>query len=536
MALPGRDTKRVEKENWLATTGSFADAQSPVANGNALRAKTPSHSFNPQSQTAIRTLPIPSAVMPPSDQTSKSKQSFAAPSGTRDLYPLELAKRRWIEDKWRKVAVRHGFEEIDGPTFEYTDLYTAKSGEGIVNEIFGTFSGKDEAAVKEMGERLARGEKAGAPFALRPEFTPTLARMYAARAGQLPKPCKWFWQGPCYRAERPQRGRLREFWQWNVDILGGDTAASQIASDVEILACCVDLLESVGLKRDQVQIRFCSRTTIGALLRLCGVSDHQMAQALNLLDKRGKIGDVAFLLEAQKISPDLMTFWSVAEMLQKEAESDTRTITVTIPPESSLAGKFSKEVVHVEPLNELLRGARSSGIDQWLKLDFSIVRGLAYYTGTVFEVIVDGERAVAGGGRYDNLIETFGGPPTPAVGFGMGDVVLSLVLQDKGLMPSDKQIAADLGLRPDVFVISNGQPESDAAVGPMLAQLRRKGMHARRSYKSTKNVGKLLQDAAACGARFAVIIESASEITLKNMDDNTQEKGPTADLLARLTP
>ncbi|MBY0307868.1 MAG: ATP phosphoribosyltransferase regulatory subunit, partial [Phycisphaerales bacterium] len=117
------------------------------------------------------------------DPSPKSKQSFAAPTGTRDLYPLELAKRRWIEDKWRKVAVRHGFEEIDGPTFEHTELYTAKSGEGIVSEIFGTFSGKDEAAVKEMGERLSRGEKAGAPFALRPEFTPTLARMYAARAG-----------------------------------------------------------------------------------------------------------------------------------------------------------------------------------------------------------------------------------------------------------------------------------------------------------------------------------------------------------------
>ena len=172
-----------------------------------------------------------------------------------------------------------------------------------------------------------------------------------------------------------------------------------------------------------------------------------------------------------------------------------------------------------------------------------IVRGLAYYTGTVFEVIVDNERAVAGGGRYDNLIELFGGPPTPAVGFGMGDVVLSLVLQDKGLMPSDAELMGLVGQSPDVFVISSGGSESESQVPKLLATLRRAtprtpltkdsgprtqdfsspGLHARRSYKTTKNVGKLLQEAAKAGARFAVIIESASTAKLKDMITGAQE-------------
>jgi histidyl-tRNA synthetase len=449
-----------------------------------------------------------------SDQPAKpAKRSFASPTGTRDMYPLELARRRWIEDKWRKTAVRHGFEEIDGPTFEYTELYTAKSGDAIAGEIFGTFSGKDEAAVKEMGDRLARGEKAAAPFGLRPEFTPTLARMYAARSGQFPKPCKWFWQGPCFRAERPQRGRLREFWQWNVDHLGDENHAQ---ADAEVIATAIDLLAACGLTSQQITVRTSDRRLAADLLTKSGVAADRTADGLNLLDRASKLKPEVFATQAAELGLDAARFTSLREQTERDFAAGSP------PPGTVIAETF----------NHL----RSWDLGGWATLDLGIARGLAYYTGVVFELIVDGERAVAGGGRYDNLIETFGGPPTPAVGFGMGDVVLSLVLQDKGLMPTDKQIAQDLGLRPDAFVISNGQPESDAAVGPMLAQLRRKGMHIRRSYKSTKNVGKLLQDAAASGSRYAVIIESATEVTLKDMDNNTQDKGPTEQLLARITP
>ncbi len=435
--------------------------------------------------------------------------AIQAPSGTRDFYPLELARRRWIEDKWRKVAVRHGFEEIDGPTFEETELYTRKSGDGIVGEIFGVYSGKDEAAVKKMGERLAAGERGAiAPFALRPEFTPTLARMYAARAKQLPQPCKWFWQQNCFRAERPQRGRLREFMQWNADIIGGNSTdgapgGGNAELDAELVLTCVDLLHETGLRADAIKVRFNDRSLVAAALQQ-SLGGGDLNAGFALLDKRAKMPAEKFTAEAARVGLDVARFDTHMDRAGGESLA-------------ALTGMF-----------------RAIGISDWMLFDKSIVRGLAYYTGMVFEVIVDGERAVAGGGRYDNLIETFGGPPTPAVGFGMGDVVLSLVLQDKGLMPTDKQIAADLGLRPDVFVISN--EENTALVAPLVAQLRREGKHARRSYKATRNVGKLLQDANAAGARFAVIIESPTEITLKDMDANTQDRGPAAELLKRITP
>ncbi|HZW07879.1 MAG TPA: ATP phosphoribosyltransferase regulatory subunit, partial [Phycisphaerales bacterium] len=370
--------------------------------------------------------------------------------------------------------------------------------------------------------RMAAGERGAiAPYALRPEFTPTLARMFAARGGQFPKPCKWFWQGPCFRAERPQRGRLREFWQWNVDHLGSD---DQVAADTEVIATLVDLLRDCGLTSDQVSIRISDRSVTAYILTtFAGIKHSDLDAAFQLLDRSSKLKPEEFEKQASALNFNKHKFAEAASQVD-----------AFFGMGSSAAGHDTPQYFGV--LLELRNALAAAGCADWVRSDLNIARGLAYYTGTVFEVIVDGERAVAGGGRYDNLIETFGGPPTPAVGFGMGDVVLSLVLQDKGLMPSDKQIAQDLGLRPDAFVISNGQPESDAAVGPMLAQLRRKGMHARRSYKSTKNVGKLLQDAAASGARFAVIIESPTEITLKDMDANTQDKGPASELLARIKP
>jgi histidyl-tRNA synthetase len=455
--------------------------------------------------------------------------AIQAPSGTRDFYPLELARRRWIEDKWRKVAVRHGFEEIDGPTFEETELYTRKSGDGIVGEIFGVYSGKDEAAVKKMGERLAAGERGAiAPFALRPEFTPTLARMYAARAKQLPQPCKWFWQQNCFRAERPQRGRLREFWQWNCDIIGSSSESSN--TDAEIIACCVDLLVTTGLKPSDVRVHVNSRELLSTALVGIGIAKEGIPDALTLLDQRGKLPLEKWNAAAAVLGlnlPKLVAGLDVAtEALDELARKGQ------LAP--STEDKIARAGILLDPLLHLYESLLATGCGEFLDFQSDLARGLAYYTGMVFEVIVDGERAVAGGGRYDNLIETFGGPPTPAVGFGMGDVVLSLVLQDKGLMPSDKQIAADLGLRPDVFVISN--EENTALVAPLVAQLRREGKHARRSYKATRNVGKLLQDANAAGARFAVIIESPTEITLKDMDANTQDRGPAAELLKRITP
>lgn len=419
--------------------------------------------------------------------SGKSDHTFQAPTGTRDLYPSDLNRLRYVQEAWRRTSINHGFEEIDGPTFEHLDLYTVKSGEGIVSELFSF-------------ERFG-GEK---KFALRPEFTPTLARMYAARAGSLPKPTKWFWMQNCFRAERPQRGRLREFCQWNCDIIGDDSAAA----DAEVIACAVGMFASLGLKPEHVRVRVSDRNVIAGLLTQSGVPPARCHDALVLLDKRAKLDAASFEREARALDLDVARFDAGVE---------------AYPTLASSAKAFMEDMA-------------AEGIADWVDWDLSIVRGLAYYTGMVFEVheASGAERAIAGGGRYDKLIEMFGGPPTPAVGFGMGDVVLSLVLQDKGLMPSDDEVAGRLGLRPDVFVISNGTPEADAAVVPTLAFLRRSGLHARRSYKTSRNIGKLLGEATRARAKFALIIESATAGQIKNLDRNVQEPVELARVVERV--
>jgi histidyl-tRNA synthetase len=425
---------------------------------------------------------------------------FQAPTGTRDMYPLALARRRYIEKAWRTISIRHGFDEVDGPTFEHLDLYTVKSGDGIVSELF-SFT-------------RAGGEK---DYALRPEFTPSLARLYTAQAGQLPKPTKWFWQNTCFRAERPQRGRLREFLQWNCDILG---AENRSLADAEIIAVVVDLLEHLGLKPSDLQVRLNDRAAAVEVLTACGVTGDPIA-ALGMLDKRAKMKPEAF---AELCTQSGLRIGEFDQKMATVAAAAGRVLTGTGTAEDATT------LAAMPGIAGLAEQLKAMGIGQWCAVDASIVRGLAYYTGTVFEVIVDGERAVAGGGRYDNLIELFGGPATPAIGFGMGDVVLSLVLQDKKLMPSDADLVRQMGLSPDVYVISNGTPEADAALSGTVATLRRTGLHTRRSYKATKNIGKLLKDAGDAGSRFAVILESGVEATVKNMGTGEQTKVPLAEL------
>ncbi len=414
------------------------------------------------------------------------------PKGTRDLYPLEAARRRWLCERWRAVAIRHGFEEVDGPTFETTDLYAVKSGEGILGELFQAFSGKDPREVEQIREGRP------APYALRPEFTPTLARMYAQKARTLPAPCRWFQIGPFFRAERPQRGRLREFLQWNVDLLGD---ASERA-DAEIIACCIAFLESCGLTSEQCTVRVCDRDVLAEVLEEVGLRDERAQEAaLRVLDKRGKVPPDVLHRLASEAGFDIEQFDALCIKRSRSAD---------------VQGRFADLDPH------------------WIRWDWSIVRGLAYYTGTVFEVVADGERAVAGGGRYDNLIELFGGPPTPAVGFAMGDVVISLLLQDKGLMPDEKELLDEIGARPDAFVLS-ADPALDDRVNSVLRDLRHAGLHARRTSRQTRNVGKLLKEASQQHAKAAVILESLEEASVKWLDAaGKQERVPIAELVAYL--
>jgi histidyl-tRNA synthetase len=485
-----------------------------------------------------------------------------APKGTRDFYPEDLLRRRYVERLWRDASIRHGFEEIDGPTFESADLYKVKSGEGILAEMFGVFSGKSAEDV----ERVRRtGE---APYALRPEFTPTLARMYAARAGSLPKPTRWFWMQNCFRAERPQRGRLREFGQWNCDIIGGDP----LTADVEIVETACDLLRAAGLTPDDAEVRVNSRQLTEAIMERSAVPPEARPRFVQYLDGVGKRTDE----ENERLLAEAGVGADAARRFRENAGALGRAVRCS---DDALADEYRPH-----GLETLLSIRKSLVLDnsprEWITLDFEVVRGLAYYTGMVFEVIAEGERAIAGGGRYDNLIELFGGPPTPAVGFGMGDVVLSLLLEDKGLMPDATRAMEFLSrppasYRPEAFVIPAGRSdeEQEAAarqVLPLTARLRRgtesprwtdrpgrkpwdadrydaggggvRPMHARFSHRSTRNIGKLMQDAAGQRARFAVIVENAGEATLKNLDTGEQDAARTplervpAELARRLGP
>lgn len=461
-----------------------------------------------------------------------ARPTFQPPKGTRDFYPAELLVRRYITDAWRRVALRHGFDEIDGPTFETSALYKVKSGDAILGEMFGVFSGKDPDDVAAAG----RGDP---PFVLRPEFTPTLARMYAAKAAQLPKPTKWFCVPNFFRAERQQRGRLREFMQFNVDALGGD---DPMLMDHEVISCAIALLSDCGLSAADVKVKLNNRQALAQLFASRGVPTEKHDSCLKLLDRRGKMPPEHFEKEARELG--------LFDPVIRQAVIETASVGFE---------HASTEARHIlleqSGLKSFVDSFVATGTGDWVQVDSGIVRGLAYYTGTVFEVIAEGERAVAGGGRYDNLVELFGGPPTPACGFGMGDVVLGNLLTDKGLMPEGKglldAVSRPMPVRPDVFVIASSE-EAHAQVTPLVAQLRRgeespqykdsltsddpakrmkpwdnarytvPPLHARRSYKATKNVGKLLADASASHARYAAILESANSVTLKNLETGNQ--------------
>ena len=492
-----------------------------------------------------------------------------APKGTRDLYSDEMLRQRYITTLWRDTAIRHGFEEIEGPMFETSELYAVKSGDGILGELFQAYSGKSP-------EEVAQVQESGrAPFAMRPEFTPTLARMVAARAAQLPKPTKWFMIGSFFRAERPQRGRLREFLQWNCDVIGDpDDERGAAASEVETVSCMVDLAQSAGLTSDRgIRVGVNSRLFVEAVLQMSStrgpLGHDELTAAFASLDKVKKQPGES-VAELLRLGINLRAFNHAMKYLGDKLKGPFGGLSPAVGGFVAKDATYADQMLAVDEaverdrennplawhLFDFARASKSIDLSTpaspWLRFDESIVRGLAYYTGTVFELIADGERAIAGGGRYDNLIELLGGPPTPAVGFAMGDVVLGLLMDENGLMPEGRALREALSrpgasLRPDAFVISPDDSK-DADVRRLVAGLRRgveseawlgretrkpwdadryavRPLHARRSYKSTRNVGKLLKEAASQAARVAVILEGDGSATLKDLDTGGERRG-----------
>lgn len=455
-----------------------------------------------------------------------SSQKFQAPKGTRDFYPQDMAVRRYIENVWRTVSINHGFDEVEGPTFENLDLYTHKSGPGIVSEIFQVFSGKDEA-------ELAAVQRTGqAPFALRPEFTPTLARMVAAQADSLPKPIKWFAIPSMFRAERPQRGRLREHIQWNVDFIGVPAGADMHVADcdIEVVSTLIYALQKLGLSPRDVRIKMGHRG--GTIQRLAsfGVAGEEIEASCQLLDARMKLDVKTYEDRAKNLgwSRDAVKWFHPVNREVWAVDTDPDKLPL---PQEDRESMKRQRAERGDLSGELIR----SGLAPWCEYDSMVVRGLAYYTGLVFEAheATGAERAIAGGGRYDNLIESFGGPSLPACGFGMGDVVLSLVLKDKGLLPEDVYMAP---LRPHAFVIAADDAGAEK-LPKVVADLRKQGFHVRHSYKTTRNVGKLLSEASKARARYAVILGkelTEGNVALKNLASGEQTPVNLDDLVTRL--
>jgi histidyl-tRNA synthetase len=328
--------------------------------------------------------------------------------GFRDFYPQELAERAFIMATWRDVARRYAFVEYDGPPLEPLELYTRKSGDEIVGQLYNFV------------------DKGGREVALRPEMTPTVARMVAARANALRKPVRWFSMPQLFRYERQQKGRLREHYQLNVDIVG----AAEVAADAELVACAVDIMRAFGLGPQDVVVRVSDRRLLQAFLESLGVPTDAIAGVYAVIDKLQR---QPAAVSAEKLAA-LGLPAAAIERIVSIADVEFAEI------ESRLAGTPSEPVV--KEFGDFLRyvPALLGGDDGWLRVDLSIVRGLAYYTGIVFEMFDrSGEfRAICGGGRYDTLLETLGGTEMPALGFGMGDVVLGELLRSKGLMrPAD---------------------------------------------------------------------------------------------------
>ena len=322
--------------------------------------------------------------------------------GTRDFYPEDMRIRNWLFDNFTDAALLHGFDEYDAPVLEHEELYTRKQGEEITQQLYN---------FEDKGDRKV---------ALRPEMTPSLARMVMARAGGLPMPIKWFSIPQCWRYERTQRGRGREHYQWNVDIWG----TNEISADAELISILVTFFEGVGLTAKDLVIKISSRKVLEEVLGSLEISEEIFSKTCIIVDKMDKLS--ADIIEEQ-----------LTELgHNSDAISKIQSI-LGIKNMDELANSLGKESSAVFELNSLFDSIDSYGILEWVEFDASVVRGLAYYTGAVFEAH-DREgkfRAICGGGRYDKLLSTLGGKDLPATGFGFGDMVIMELLAEKNLIP-----------------------------------------------------------------------------------------------------
>ena len=409
--------------------------------------------------------------------------------GFRDFYPTDLALRSHIFDTWRTVARRYGFEEYDGPPLESLALYTEKSGDEIVAQLY---------AFKDKGDR---------EVALRPEMTPTLARMVAAKVGELRKPIRWFSIPQLFRYERQQRGRLREHFQLNCDLIG----ESGPLADAEIIALAIDVMRAFGLGPTDVRVRVSDRRVLTAILQERGVPEAGLGAAFDFIDKVERLRPEQ--VEQLSARPQPFNPATVSDLEQVAHIRGWDRLNAELA-RSRNAAKAA------EPLRGTCAALDAMGLNEFVDLDLTIVRGLAYYTGMVFELFDAGKtlRAICGGGRYDALLRDVGGVDLPALGFGMGDVVLGELLKDKQTVPTER-----VGV--DVFLAFITQDDLPPLLG-LAHQLRDAGLRVEYPLGPLA-VAKQMKLADARHARVAVVLgpdeRARGEVVLRDLQSGSQE-------------
>lgn len=413
-------------------------------------------------------------------------KGFQTLPGFRDFYPDDCAARNYVFDHWRAVAHRYGFVEYEAPVLEPTELYKRKSGDEIVHQLF-CFIDKGEREVS-----------------MRPELTPSLARMVAARQRDFKKPLKWFSIGQFFRYEKQQKGRGREFYQFNCDILGERSPAA----DAELVALAIDLMLDLGFTSEDFRIRLSDRTAWTDFARDSGVPEDRVTEFLQIVDKLEREAPEK---TAAKLEPLGVSLQGVRDLI---ASGD-----------SAAPGN----------IGAIRSDLAARGLADFIQVDLGIVRGLAYYTGPVFEVfdIGKGMRAVAGGGRYDSLVNLIGGVEMPACGFAMGDMVITDLIRET-TEPNDKLGVALRALRAlDLYVVIADEARRAEALGVVQA-LRGAGYRVGYPLVETK-VGKQFQAAEEQGAGRAVVVGAEFPVlSIKDLAQRSETTSTREKLLSEL--
>jgi histidyl-tRNA synthetase len=408
--------------------------------------------------------------------------------GTRDYYPDEMTRRQWLIGKAREASELYGYEHYDGPCLESLELYAAKSGEELVKEQAFVFP-----------------DRGGDLIILRPELTPTLARMVAQKQNELVFPLRWWSFGPFWRYERPQKGRTREFFQWNIDLIGDDS----LMADAELIAVAAKFLKLIGLTSETVKLKINNRHLMEAVFNRLGIPTEIAPSVLKMIDKIDKL-------------PAAVWDEKVLELGLSSSQLDQI---------KSVLGNSElwRESVELVELFDILKGL---GAMDYIVYDPKIIRGLDYYTGTVFEAYDTKSefRAILGGGHYANLVADVGGNPLPGVGFAMGDVVINLVLEANGLYPER------LAEKDAIFVtVFNADLKFKSLA--IAARLREAGLKVVMNLYDEK-LTKQLKFADRLGLGKAIVIgpdeAAAGQVVVKNLRTREQEVINEAGLLVYL--